>query len=58
MEKKIKQNKKNKGINLYSIYKTNFLIPYLRIRPRGRMDYESILTIAHEAVGRMDYLNS
>ena len=28
---------------------------HLTIRPRGRMDYESI---AHEAVGRMDYLNS
>ena len=27
---------------------------YLTIRPRGRMDYESI---AHEAVGRMDYLS-
>ena len=28
---------------------------YLTIRPQGRMDYKSI---AHEAVGRMDYLNS
>ena len=28
---------------------------YLTIRPRGRMDYESI---ANEAVGRMDYSKS
>ena len=28
---------------------------YLTIRPQGRMDYESI---DHEAVGRMDYLDS